>query len=105
MPNPMMHGLMQGMDMCSMLLAQVAIWVAVIVGLVLIVREIAKTIRARYETPLQVLQCRLASGAISRDEYNIVQRILRQANAPDVQHAPTCTGYFAHPGDSDGYGK
>ncbi len=46
MPNPMMHGLMQGMDMRSMLLAQVAIWVAVIVGLVLIVREIAKTIRA-----------------------------------------------------------
>ena len=88
MPNPMMNEMLQGADMRSMLLAQVVIWVAAIVGLVLIARQIAQTIGARYETPLQVVQRRLANGAISRDEYYIVQRILTQANAPDAQPAP-----------------
>ena len=83
--NSMMHGMMQGMDMRWMLLAQVVIWVAVTVGIVLIVREIAQTIRARQETPLDLVQRRLASGQISRDEYETVRRILIQA---DERHAP-----------------
>ncbi len=85
MPNPMMNEMLQGADMRSMLLAQVVIWVAAIVGLVLIARQIAQTIRARYETPLQVVQRRLANGTISRNEYDVVQRILTQTNVPDAQ--------------------
>jgi flagellar biosynthesis/type III secretory pathway M-ring protein FliF/YscJ len=43
---------------------QVAIWLAVIAGVVIIVREIARTIRARQETPLAIVQRRLANGEI-----------------------------------------
>lgn len=69
-----------------MIAGQVVIWIAVIVGLVLIVREISRALQARQERPLATLQRRLARGEISRDDYETVRQILTQ---PDVREMPT----------------
>ena len=65
-------------QMLWMLAGQVVIWVAVIVGVVLIARMVAEALRERRDTPLALLQRRLASGEISREEYESVRRILAE---------------------------
>jgi|GEM_PF-5480957 len=86
----MWHPMMNPTDaMPWMIVGQVAIWLAVIAGVVIIVREIARTIRARQETPLAIVQRRLANGEINHDEYDIVRRILEQADVRDTEPAAT----------------
>ena len=74
-----------------MMAGQVVIWIAVVIGMVLIVREIARTIRVREQTPLAVVQRRLAEGQISQEEYEAVQRILTPVAEREAQRTSATT--------------
>ena len=72
-----------------MIVGQVVIWTVVVVGLVLITREIAGALRARRDTPLALLQRRLTSGEISREEYDSVRRILEEPSGREAPRTPS----------------
>ena len=74
-----------------MMVGQVLIWLAVVIAILLIVRESARTIRARQEPPLAVVQRRLAQGEIRQDEYETVRRIFTPFAERDTLRVLTTT--------------
>jgi putative membrane protein len=89
MSGPGMPGMGWSMPLVMGLggLAALAFWVALIVGVALLVRLLSGPSRGQIpssgETPLQILERRYASGELSEEEFTRMRHTLRGSASPD----------------------